>query len=236
VQSQPAFVILVSTSALSMFRSVFGRYMTLQDGGGDVYQLLSETCRRPTYVTIDIGPVRFRTRLIVSPHFSYPDGFAPGARLSDMAWKAFSSDYRTDAKVLADNKRVMPDPQTNPGPYLVNLLPDDTLRAHLSVAGTAVLDGYYVDPFQAMAQAMADEYKAGTITFDEKTGHLARGAGPCRFCVNVQWSFPEGCPYGKPNEPPLPGGQLAAAVDAILAAAKQVAANVAAHNIVAPGA
>jgi hypothetical protein len=221
VQSQPAFVILVSTSALDMFRSVFGPFMTL--GGGDVYELLAETCRRPSYITIDEGPVKFRSRIIVSPHFSYPDGFKAGARLSDEAWKTFADDFRADAKLLLDNKRVSPDPASQPGPYLVTLAPKDDLRTRLSVRGQAVLDGYTVDPFELMSQALADEYKAGTITFDAKTGHLARAQGPCRFCVNAQWQFPEGCAYGKPDEPALPDGQLEAAVKSILAKANQAA-------------
>jgi|SRR5579871_2366404 len=222
VQSQPAFVILVSTSALAMFKSVFAPFMTLPSGG-DVYQLLVNTCRSPTYVTIDEGPVSFRTRIIVSPHFSYPDGFLPGPRLSDDAWKAFEVDFRADAFLLKDKQRVAPDPDTQPGPYLVTLPPEDGLRDHLSVRGRSVLDGYYVDPFQLIAQAMADEYKAGTIAFDPKTGHLRRGPGPCRFCVNDRWQFPEGCTYRKPDEPPVPPGQLEAAVKSILAKANEAA-------------
>jgi hypothetical protein len=235
VQSQPAFVILVSTSALAMFRSVFGPFMTLQDSGGDIYQLLLETCRRPTYVNIDIGPVKFRTRLIVSPHFSYPDGFRPGARLSDAAWKAFAADYRRDAQLLLEKERVSPDPRTSAGPYLVSLTPKDDLRAHLSVSGVEVLDGHFVDPFEEMAQAMAAEYASGTITFDAKTGHLGRAQGPCRFCVNSKWSFPEGCMYGKPDEPELPPGQLETAVKAILATANRAALADAARTAI-PGA
>ena len=236
VQSQPAFVILVSTSALAMFRSVFAPFMTLHSTDFDLYQLLQETCRRPTYVTIDIGAVKFRTRLIVSPHFSYPDGFLPGARLSDDAWKAFSADHRADMKLLLDNKRVLPDPRLGPGPYLVKLQPTDDLRAQLSVSGQAALDGYFVDPFELMAQAMADEYTNGTITFDAKTGRLGRASGPCRFCVNAKWSFPEGCAYGKPDEPAPPPGQLEDAVSAILAKGKEavrLAAAAAAAAIVA---
>ncbi len=235
VQSQPAFVILVSTSALAMFRSVFAPFMTLQNPERDIYQLLQETCRRPTYVTVDIGQVKFRTRLIVSPHFSYPDGFLPGARLSENAWKAFSADYRADSKLLVENRRVTPDPSTGPGPYLVNLQPTDDLRALLSMSGQAALDGHFVDPFQMMAQALADEYKSGAITFDAKTGRLARTNGPCRFCVNAKWSFPEGCAYGKPDEPALPPGQLEDVVAAILAkskdAVRQAAAMVATAGV-----
>ena len=232
VQTQPAVVILVSTSALAMFRSAFGPFMTLNDEG-DVYQLLLETCRRPTYVTIDIGAVRFRSRLIVSPHFSYPDGFTPGARVSDAAWKAFSADYRGDAQTLTANRRVSPDPANLPGPFLVALAKDDELRARLSVSGQAALDGYFIDPFEAMAQAMADEYKAGTLSFDAKSGRLTRAAGPCRFCVNSQWAFPEGCPYGKPDEPELPAGLLDETVKTILTKANALALAEAARKAVA---
>jgi hypothetical protein len=28
------------------------------------------------------------------------------------------------------------------------------------------------------------------------------------FCVNRHWTFPLGCPYGKPTEAPLPTGLL----------------------------
>ena len=69
-----------------------------------------------------------------------------------------------------ENRRVTPDPLTGPGPYLVNLQPKDDLRALLSMGGQAVLDGHFVDPFQMMAQALADDYKSGAITFDAKTG------------------------------------------------------------------
>lgn len=225
VQSQPAVAILVSASALAMFRSVFAPYMTLEDPDRDVMQLLEETCLRPTYVTIDIGPVKFRTRLLVSPHFSYPDGFFPGSRLSDNAWKAFAADYPSDAQKLEEAKRIKPDPKTDPGPYLVDLKPADELRARLSISGQQVLHGYFVDPFQMMAQALADEFKSGAITFDPQSKRLARAKGPCRFCVNEKWSFPEGCAYGKPNEPAVPPGQLEDAVAQILATAKAYSKN-----------
>ena len=223
VQSRPAFVVLVSIAALNMFRSVFGPYMTMKSEG-DIYALLTETCRRPTYITIDIGPVKFRSRVIVSPHFSYGDGFVAGSRLSNAAWAAFSSDYRADARLLVEHKCVVPDPKTAPGPYLVTLPSDGALRAELSVSGLALLEGYFCDPFQLMAEAMAQEYDAGTIGFDAKTGHLRRGSGPCHFCVNDQWQFPEGCAYGKPDEQPLPPDELQNAVAAILAKAKEAQA------------
>ena len=31
-------------------------------------------------------------------------------------------------------------------------------------------------------------------------GRLSRATGPCQFCDNSKWKFPQGCPYGKPEE------------------------------------
>ena len=118
----------------------------------------------------------------------------------------------------------MPDPTTAPGPYLITLAKDDPLTAQLSISGQAVLDGYYFDPFQLMAEAMAQEYAVGTITFDANTGHLRRGGGRCDFCVNDKWQFPEGCPYGKPSEKKLLPDELQNVVKTILATAKSAAA------------
>ena len=42
---------------------------------------------------------------------------------------------------------------------------------------------------------------------------MARSDGPCRFCVNERWQFPEGCAYGKEKQEPV---DLAAAVQLVL--------------------
>lgn len=222
VQTQPAVVILVGGSALSMFRRVFAPFMTLADARRDIYQLLKEVCARPTYVTIDIGPVKFRTRLLVTPHFSYPDGFLPRARLSGDGWKAFQDDFEMDAKLLLAETRVQE--SAADGSASIDLGgAADPLRAQLSAAGLQVLVSYFCDPFESTAQALADEYKNGTLGFDAASGHLKRADGPCRFCVNNLWTFPEGCAYGKPDVPALGPGVLQDAVVQILARARDAA-------------
>lgn len=223
VQSQPAVVILVGGSALSMFRSVFGPYMTLEDSGHDIYQLLDETCARPTYVTIDIGKVKFRSRVLTPPHFSYGANFFAQSRLSEPAWTAFQHDFAADAKLLAEARRVW-EPNSDGTVPIEIKGPDDPIRARISVEGWQVLNAYYMDPYDKLAGVLADEFKAGTIGFDAATGHLKRTDGPCRFCVNSQWTFPEGCAYAKPELPPYAAGELEAAVAAILARARDAAA------------
>jgi hypothetical protein len=47
--------------------------------------------------------------------------------------------------------------------------------------------------------------------------HLTRSSGPCGFCVNRHWKFPEGCPYGKPDEKQYPIGFLEKVTAAMIA-------------------
>jgi hypothetical protein len=223
IQSQPAVTILVGGSALSMFRRVFEPYMTMRDSGRDIYQLLEETCARPTYVTIDIGRVKFRSRILTPPHFSYANNFFAQARLSPLAWAAFQNDFASDVRLLQDEKRVWPPSSDGVIPIELHGVADP-LRAKLSVAGWNVLAAYFMDPYDMVAEALAQEFRAGVISFDEATGHLKRTDGPCRFCKNDKWTFPEGCAYGKPDVTPYAPGELETVVDTVLSAGRQAMA------------
>lgn len=215
IQSQPAVVILVGGSAVEMFRQIFGPYMDLSTEGRDIFQLLKETTTRRYYVNIDIQGLRFRSRILTPAHFSYGDNFYQQSRLSPDAWVAFEQDFKGDVQVLGDAKRIWP-PAYN-GVVAIRLDgPDDEIKQKVSVEGWQVLMAYYVDPFDMLASALAEEYEQGVLGYDQATGHLARVAGPCRYCVNDLWSFPEGCAYGKPDEKPYAPGYLESIVDEIL--------------------
>lgn len=223
IQSQPVVVILVGGSALAMFRRVFGPYMTLQDSGRDIYQLLEETCARPTYVTIDIENVHFQSRILTPPHFSYANNFFAQARLSSPAWNAFRSDFATDAATLQSDKRVWPASSDGVTPIELRGA-DDPIRSRISVEGWQVLNAYFIDPYDMIADALAQEFKSAALSFDSATGHLKRSEGPCRFCVNDEWTFPEGCAYRKPDLPPRSPGELEKAVATILSRGRQARA------------
>lgn len=45
-----------------------------------------------------------------------------------------------------------------------------------------------------IVEALVEEYRAGTIRYDEELGHLVRPSGDCRFCDNDQF-FVEPCRY-----------------------------------------
>ena len=77
-----------------------------------------------------------------------------------------------------------------------------------------------------MAGVLEDAYADGELSYvaprQGQPGFLSRAVGPCAFCVNDHWKFPLGCPYGKPGQPPLPGGLLDKAAAAIVKAGAKI--------------
>jgi hypothetical protein len=71
---------------------------------------------------------------------------------------------------------------------------------------------YYYDPHQMMADLLEEMFNKGELTYTppqgDHAGFLCRTDGPCTFCVNHRWTFPLGCPYGKPDEKQYPIGFL----------------------------
>jgi hypothetical protein len=79
-------------------------------------------------------------------------------------------------------------------------------------AANSSLTANYYDANATMLGVLEDLYRKRQLTFAKPAkghqGHLARTEGPCVFCVNSHWKFPLGCPYGKPDEKPLPIGLI----------------------------
>ena len=67
-----------------------------------------------------------------------------------------------------------------------------------------VLMHHLFDTSAIIGQGIAQEILLGNVQFNKLDKHLARSSGPCRFCVNKTWQFPEGCQYEKPEEPEVP--------------------------------
>ncbi len=224
VQSRPAVIILVGGSALDMFRQVFGPCMDLDSEGRDIFQLLKETTTRPYYLDIDIQGFKLRSRILTPAHFSYGDNFYQQARLSPDAWAAFQKDFAADVAALEKDDRVWKPAYNGVVPIELHGR-DDAIKDQLSVEGWQVLMAYYVDPYDMLADALAQEYRGGVLGFDQSTGHLTRVDGPCQYCVNDLWTFPEGCPYGKTEEKPYDPGFLESVVEAILDQARKASAD-----------
>ncbi len=234
IQSKPAVIVIVGGSSLVMFAKIFAPYLKdleyeyeVSDSKGktirekkETYHLLKETTEREKFLHIQIGSYELRSRIVISPHFSYESNFWKQSRLSQLAWKAFESDFPEDFKVLKDKERVEENPWNDITPIQI-YGENDTIRDKLSSAAWNVLMAYHYDPLLMLAKVLEQEYNAGRLAFDENIGRLKRADGSCQFCVNEQWEFPEGCPYEKDKETTPRAGQLENVVKQVVAAAQQ---------------
>lgn len=201
-QSKPAVIVIVGGSSLIMFATIFGDKIKGLDTAEETFKLLKETTEREYFLEIDEKDVKFKSRIILSPHFSYSDNFVRHSRFSSMAWQAFKSDFPNDYKVLQTDEaaefrgkpRIIEDPKTFAATVLITGV-DDKIKAKLSSPAWNVIMAYYFDPIKMIANALKQEYDLGRIKYDKSSNRLARADGPCHFCNNELWQFPERCPY-----------------------------------------
>lgn len=231
VQTRPSVIVIVGGSSLEMFAKVFGPFLTdfdyfYEEENGDgkktkvvkeTYQLLRETTERQKFLHIKTGGYELRSRIVISPHFSYPANFVEHSRLSAAAWKAFQADFVDAARILKEEGRVQDNPWNSIVPILISGK-DDALREKLNSAAWDVLMAYHYDPIGMLADVLKQEYDAGRIAYDASIRRLKRTEGSCRFCANATWRFPEGCPYGKDTISTQADGELEEAVKQVIAA------------------
>lgn len=113
VQSKPAVIVIVGGSSMAMFAQALAPFLAgfdyrseIEEPDGttrtaikETFQLLKETVERQHFLHIRIGDFELKSRVVVSPHFSYRDNFQRQSRLSANAWKAFREDFPDDALV-----------------------------------------------------------------------------------------------------------------------------------------
>ena len=234
IQSKPKVIVIVGGSSLEMFARVFGPFMKdldyqyeVTDGIGkskmiikETYQLLKETTEREKFLHIKIDDFELKSRIVISPHFSYSANFVEQSRLSAPAWKAFESDFYEDAQILIKEDRVKENNWNDIIPIRI-YGKDDDIQEKLSTAAWNVLMAYYYDPLLMLAEVLQQEYNAGRLPFDSTIDHLKRPEGSCRFCLNELWKFPEGCPYGKEKETPPAAGELEEIVKQVIDTGKK---------------
>lgn len=220
VQSQPKVIVLVGGSSMGMFLKIFGPFTNLETNTKDYFQLIKRTCEQKIYLKIKFGNFSFRSRLICSPHFSYQDNFKKQFRFLAEEWESFQRKFPTDVKKLGKNKNLtMPDPKNHKDKviFMKGKNPDvKEIVKNLYPDARDQLMGHYYDAFELMSKALKQEYDEKRLEIDFETGHLKRSDGPCHFCDNSLWKFPEGCEYGKPEEKPYPQNYLQDIVQKIL--------------------
>jgi hypothetical protein len=252
LQTSPVVVFLVGEATFNMFRYAFGRLIHAEpalpvspDDG--VFTLLRATtstpCRFEYSGTIDGQSYRFSTRLVVTPHFSYRTNFLPQYRLGAQAWEDLKQKIPDCAQFLQRDSRLQYSAPTAGG-FAVFEIVKDVIGVLSQINSTwpkasTILDAAFYDADQMMAQVLQDAYMSGDLSYvrsrQDRDGYLARTAGPCAFCVNDHWKFPLGCPYGKPDQPPLTPGFLDKAAAAILKAGAQSRSDVVVRRMIDDG-
>ena len=242
VQTKPAVLFLVGEATYNMFRFALGRLIEAdvplparpEDGAFTLLRSTADAahpCHLVFSTRIGSATYSLRTRLVVTPHFSYGESFLPQYRFSPQAWTDFSKSFADCAHFLQTDSRCRYRPPAASGGFAaVEIISDaPALIAEIGTkwaAAARVLAPLYYDASAMMTGVLEDLYARGGLqvgSVGSGTGLLGRTDGPCSFCVNRHWTFPLGCPYGKNKEAQLPAGFLEQVSAAMLAAGAETA-------------
>ncbi len=224
VQTRPAILFLVGQSSWNMFHKAYGHLIHSQpalpnypvDGPYTLLRMMTQNeCRLEFKTKIDGLDYSLSTRLVVTPHFSYDTNFLPQFRMSSDDLKKFEAAQPAATRFLNTDPRM--DSIKPQGGYAAFGIKKDTaavlseIKTKFASAYKELMAGYY-DPHQMMSDLLVGMFNKGELAYtppkDGHPGFLSRNDGPCTFCVNHHWSFPLGCPYGKPDEKQYPIGFL----------------------------
>jgi hypothetical protein len=150
--------------------------------------------------------------------------------MSSQAFEAFEMNYPLAAEFLQRDPRI--NFQKHLGSFVAAGIESDAaavvneLKQKYPTAAAELMPDLY-DPHEMMTAVLKNMYGKELTYIDSKdggSGYLARGGGPCTFCVNDHWKFPKGCPYGKPDERQYTIGFLEKVAAAMLAGSSATAA------------
>jgi hypothetical protein len=247
VQTRPAVLYIVSQSSWNMFYAAFGAHVHREPPISAVpidkdYTLLRETADllHPAYIELDVNidgeRYQHRTRVVITPHFSYNANFLRQFRIPPAQFNTLLTSQPACIAALTPTNgfTIVPGDQEYPNDYVVVLLSADAGAADAALAwlkeqypdGYQALQTYYCDPHALMASVMLDMYAKGTLRWKirpDGTGYLDRGEGSCQFCVNRHWQFPHECRYDKPKEAPPPPGFLEAVAKRVVVTGRPLA-------------
>jgi hypothetical protein len=248
VQTRPAVLFLVSEASYTMFGAAFGNLIkadpplpiTPEDSDFTLLRATTNPAHPVTFefaTEIDGRPYQISTQIVIAPHFSYNSNYQAQFRLSPTAWTQFQQTYPECAAFLTSDPRIQFQGVASFSPFVAFMIASDALKdaviAELQTTSpdaTAILMRGYYDAHAMLASVLEEAYLKGKLAYTDPAGdnpgYLTRADGPCTFCVNDFWQFPQGCPYDKPAEPQLPLGfleQVAAQIIATAAASEDAA-------------
>lgn len=196
-QSRPKLIIVVSDSSLKMLNEgvkAAGGVIELDFEGVDIYTLLEETTKRVHNLKLPLANGEtIVSRIITTPHFSYPDNFKDQSRFTDDAWALFSEQFPEIVKLLDKEERL--NSLAGSGYVSVHIKTDDDLKDEITHAAWRVLMDYHFQPYELMFEALLDQHEREPFITDKSAAHLGRDPANCFFCDNKQWQFPGGCDY-----------------------------------------
>jgi hypothetical protein len=202
MQTRPACVVFSGRAALGMFIDSFpGAITPSLDTNKDPFTLLRQCSEEEIWLTVDTPSGAFRSRVILSGHFSYRDNFIEGSRFTSDQWDRFSGDFPADVKKLAKAGIVK---KVYGKARVVEIRSDKAPpMSEISEPARSELEERYMNPPDIIASILQQEYDAGRISYDQTTKHLARSPSACQFCDNSLFALPGGCAYGKVEDPKL---------------------------------
>ena len=165
--------------------------------------------------TIDGIEYSSKTRIVITPHFSFNTNFTPQYRFSPEEFAGIIGLPDFSSAINSENGFTIlnADPK-HPSYYREIQLETSTAdvsRANLKKNFPQLYDSlepYYYDSHALMASVLMKMYDDGELSYDDTKQYLNRTEGACKFCVNQYWQFPQGCKYNKLDEQALPPGYL----------------------------
>ena len=197
LHSNPELIVFSGRSAFKMFNDICGDKISPPiDISEDVYGLLTRTAESLHYfeteAEVNGENITIRSRIIISPHFSYDDNFVPHSRFSEEQMVDFKNTYPEAYTELDENDRVGKPNRDGFTGILVDDLADFQTRYP---EATISLMRNFSEPSSIISKALKQEHVLGNIAINNKTGKLKRTDGSCNFCSNEKWQFPDGCQY-----------------------------------------
>jgi len=200
VECAPEVVVLAGRVALGLFaQSSEGRLSTpleaLPVRAGGHGGLFSVVVREGLWWTYRANGVERSVRVIVAPHFSYPDSFRQQSYFVEADWRLFQQRHAEVSDLLEANKRVEAVFGSNDTHVFIEQ--EDDLWSHIESvdrAAAIALRTYWVDTFEFLSAAVIDGLRERKVGIDAQ-GRLKRDRGMCNFCDNAAWKIGGGCAY-----------------------------------------
>jgi len=200
LQTRPTIIVFAGKSAFELFHNLLGDAIVIKpditcDSDKPDIILLKKTIDNEYHLNVNLDEISFSSRIIISPHFSYQENFYSVCIFTTDEWERFKTQHAGAAEVLTKNTR-----HTVNNDYTVFQFKKMKGFDDLDNTVKELLKNNHYEPMELVAEGLHQEYNHNHLQIDSSTNHFVRAEGPCQFCYNQLFTFPEGCLYGKRAE------------------------------------